>query len=94
MRTLSGWLYWEEAFLIWLSTRHILSRLFVKLYVLAMSVLVCSTARNRAHDLAMRMFRWLRSFSMILMWRGLLNTPKLAMFPLPSPSRGLKELFV
>ena len=56
MRSLSGSLYWGEGFLIWLSSRQILFRLFLGMYVSAMRVLVCSTARSRACNLSLRMF--------------------------------------
>lgn len=39
-RSLSGWLNREEGFLTWLNNRYILLRLFVKMYVSVVSVLV------------------------------------------------------
>ena len=56
MRILSRWLFWEEGPLIWLSSRYMMLRQSIKIYVFMLSVLVCSIARRRAYNYALKMF--------------------------------------
>lgn len=74
MKSLSRWLSWEEGFLICLSSRYKLFRLFVKMYVSIMSVLVCYIARSRAYNSALRIFGQPHNLATIFMQRGPLNT--------------------
>jgi hypothetical protein len=52
MRSLLGWLYWEEACLTWFGSGYILSRLNVSMVI----VLVYSIANSTVHNTALKMF--------------------------------------
>jgi len=56
MRSLSGWLFWEEGCLMWLSRRYMMLRLSVKMNVSVVMDLVCSIANSNAYSYALSIF--------------------------------------
>ena len=83
MRGLFEWLFWEDGYLIWRSKRYILLRLFVKMIVYVVSVLVCSMARMRAYIMISRLFEYLDSLLALDICSGSLKTSEFVMLPFP-----------
>lgn len=69
-------------------------KLLVNMYVSMVLFLVCSISRSSVHKLALRMFVYLGSLTIILICRGPLNTLERAMLPCYWLYGGVNELLV
>ena len=65
----------------WFRSRYMLLRLSVKINVLVVRSLVCSTASNNAYSSTQRMFGYLGTLAAMWMFSGPLKTSKSRMLP-------------
>ena len=59
IKSIFGWLYWEDGFLMWLRRIHMLFTLFVNTNVSVGSSLVCSMAIKSVYDHTMRILGYM-----------------------------------
>lgn len=50
MRSLWGWLYWEEGLLVWLRSRNMMLKLYINMNVSVPTILVCSTTKSCVYN--------------------------------------------
>ena len=91
MRSLSGWLCWEDGCHMWLFRRHLLFKLLVEMWTSCVGLCILARASHLPWSSKRGMFWNLGSLSTICMSLVGLYTPKPPMFPLPLLCSGIKE---